>query len=270
MGVAGELFIAGEGLARGYLNRPELTAERFLACPHGAPGQRMYRTGDLARWRADGELEFLGRIDHQVKIRGFRIELGEIEAALLAHAQVQQAVVIAREDGPRREAPGRLRRRLLHAAALSELRAHLTQSLPDYMVPAAFVALDVLPLTPNGKIDRKALPAPDAQGLAGQYAAPATPTEEVLCQLWAEVLGIERVGVNDNFFELGGDSILSIKIVRPRRPGGPAPHPAGNIFDQQTIGALAEVAVPINVHAATRVRSAARAPLTADPALVPR
>jgi hypothetical protein len=213
IGVAGELYIAGDGLARGYLNRPGLTAERFMACPFGTAGSRMYRTGDLARWRADGELEFLGRIDHQVKIRGHRIELGEVEAALLGHPGVAQAVAIVREDEP-----GDKRLVAYVVAAGDEapdvggLRAHLKQSLPDYMIPQAIVGLEALPLTPNGKIDRKALPVPEGRPEGLDYVAPRTPVEETLAGIWAEVLKIDRVGVHDNFFELGGDSIQSIKV----------------------------------------------------------
>ncbi|MGH3535910.1 MAG: non-ribosomal peptide synthetase, partial [Pseudonocardiaceae bacterium] len=215
VGVAGELHIAGAGLARGYLNRPGLTAERFVANPFGPPGSRMYRTGDLVRWTAGGELQFSGRVDEQVKIRGFRVEPGEIEAALRQHPDVDEAVVIARKD---RSGSTRLVGYTVsagsRAAEPGELYELLADSLPDYMLPSALVALDEWPLTPNGKLDRRALPAPTAADPAGSdYIAPRTDTERVLAQTWAEVLGVDKVGVEDNFFELGGDSVRSLLII---------------------------------------------------------
>jgi amino acid adenylation domain-containing protein len=246
IGVAGELYIAGDGLARGYLNRPGLTAERFMACPFGTAGSRMYRTGDLARWRADGELEFLGRIDHQVKIRGHRIELGEVEAALLGHPGVAQAVAIVREDEP-----GDKRLVAYVVAAGDEapdvggLRAHLKQSLPDYMIPQAIVGLEALPLTPNGKIDRKALPVPEGRPEGLDYVAPRTPVEETLAGIWAEVLKIDRVGVHDNFFELGGDSLLATRVLAIVRDRLGAELVLRSVFERPTPGGLADTIVTL-------------------------
>ncbi|MFE3554062.1 amino acid adenylation domain-containing protein [Streptomyces sp. NPDC059193] len=239
VGVPGEIHVAGAGVARGYLNRPELTAERFPVNPYGAPGERMYRSGDLARWRADGTLEHLGRSDDQVKVRGFRIEPGEIEAALLGHESVREAVVTAREEqGGHR----RLVAYLVGGGELStaELREHLAASLPDYMIPALFVAMGALPLSPSGKVDRRALPAPEAQeGPSGvEFTAPRDGTEEALARIWAEVLGVGRVGVHDNFFHLGGDSILSIQVVSRARQEG-LRLTSRLLFLHQTIASLA-------------------------------
>ncbi len=217
-GVAGELYIGGDGLARGYLNRPELTAERFVPDPFGGvPGGRLYRTGDLACYDADGALEFLGRIDHQVKVNGHRIELGEIEAALGEHPAVKAAVAVARaeaEDGEKRLVayfvPGRG-----PAPAADELRGFLQGKLPAYMVPAVFVPLDALPLTPNGKVDRLALPAPGPRrpDLRQTYVAPRSEPERRLQRLWEEVLGVRPAGVRDDFFESGGDSLRAVRLA---------------------------------------------------------
>jgi amino acid adenylation domain-containing protein len=216
IGVVGEIHIGGAGVARGYLNRPELTADRFVPDPFsGGPGGRMYRTGDLGRRLANGNIEFLGRNDFQVKIRGFRIELGEIEARLSEHEGVREAVVLARED-----TPGDKRLVAYYTATqqnsvdAQELRTHVAAKLPEYMVPAAYVRLELLPLTPNGKLNRKALPAPegDAYGVR-QYEAPQGAIEELLADIWAELLHLERVGRHDNFFELGGHSLLAVRVI---------------------------------------------------------
>ncbi|UDM53201.1 non-ribosomal peptide synthetase [Cupriavidus sp. MP-37] len=242
-GVAGELYIAGEGLARGYLNRPGLTAERFVPDPFAGDGTRLYRTGDLARWLPDGELEYLGRIDQQLKIRGFRIEPGEIEARILAQPGVANAAVIAAE-GP---SGARLVAYVVPAAGKTvdgaTLRTALATELPDYMVPAAFVVLDTLPLTPNGKLDRRALPAP-AFDSAQDFVAPEGDAETALAAIWAEVLGLPRVGRADNFFELGGDSILSLQIVARARAAGWVLTPR-QLFERQTLAELAAVAAPV-------------------------
>ncbi|WP_457662960.1 amino acid adenylation domain-containing protein [Sinorhizobium medicae] len=224
-GAVGELYIGGAGVARGYLNRPELTAERFIASPF-VEGDRLYRSGDLGRYLPDGNLEFLGRNDDQVKIRGFRIEPGEIAARLCEHAWVRDAVVVARQDragdkqlvayvvcGPEAGSDDEDGSGLAGA-----LRAHLGGRLPDYMVPAAFVRLEALPLTPNGKLDRQALPAPDDEAYArAGYAAPQGAIETALAEIWAELLGVERVGRNDNFFELGGHSLLAVQLMERLR-----------------------------------------------------
>jgi acyl-coenzyme A synthetase/AMP-(fatty) acid ligase len=209
-GVPGELLIGGAGVARGYLGRPAMTAERFVPDPFSTEGARLYRTGDRARWRADGTLEFLGRVDAQVKIRGFRIEPGEIEAVLRGHESVTDCVVVARADMPGEQ---RLVAYVAGGVDAEELRGHLRRSLPEYMVPAAFVVLEALPLTPNGKLDRKALPAPDLASAEKTYVAPRTPVEEVLAEIWAEDLRLERVGVHDNFFDLGGHSLLIMRLL---------------------------------------------------------
>ncbi|HRI65607.1 MAG TPA: amino acid adenylation domain-containing protein [Polyangium sp.] len=242
IGVAGELFLSGSGLARGYHKRPALTAGRFIPDPFGPPGSRMYRTGDLCRWRPDGNLEYLGRIDHQVKIRGFRIELGEIETALSKHSAITQCVVVARKDG---STEPRLVAYIVGDAlpSIAELRAHLSATLPDYMIPGSFVVLESLPLTPNGKVDRKALPAPelDRVALAVGFSPPSTDVEATLAEIWSAVLGVPRIGIHDNFFELGGDSILTIQVVSRAARQGITITPR-QLFERQTIAALAAVA----------------------------
>jgi acetyltransferase-like isoleucine patch superfamily enzyme/acyl carrier protein len=217
IGTPGELFIGGDGLARGYLNRPELTAEKFIADPFSTKQHaRLYRTGDLARYHADGQIEFLGRIDNQVKIRGFRIELGEIEAALASHSNVREAIVTAREDNPGdKRLVAYLTAKNGEMPKASELRSLLHAKLPDYMLPSAFVTLEKLPLTASGKVDRKALPAPDAEQDrpdSSAFVAPRTPTEKALAGILCEILGMKRVGVEDDFFRLGGHSLLALQF----------------------------------------------------------
>ena len=269
--VVGELYIGGAGLARGYLNRPGLTAERFIAdrFADAGSGGRLYRTGDLVRYLADGNLEFVGRVDHQVKVRGHRIELGEIEAVLRGHPSVAQVVVVAREGatytshGEGREAEARSdgeragraqpdepgEKRLVAyvtgtqsgpVAPVSELREYLKSRLPEYLLPAAFVVLASLPLTPNGKIDRKALPAPEGRPQVLEYVAPRTPTEEVLCAVWAEVLKLDKVGIEDNFFELGGHSLLATRVIAHIRERLMLEFSVRALFEMPTIGELSD------------------------------
>src|SRR5580693_7112465 len=242
LGARGELYVGGVGLARGYLRRAALTAERFVASPFGT-GERLYRTGDLARWRADGELEFLGRVDHQVKLRGYRIELGEIEAVLRSHGGVKDAVVVARQDEPGAQ---RLVAYVVGCAAAlplepSALRAHAKTSLPDYMVPAAFVTVAELPLTLNGKLDRQKLPAPaGGEGIVqATYEAARSPTEEVLAGIWCEVLKLDRVGVHDNFFELGGHSLLATRVTARLREAFAVELALRAVFEAPTLQGLA-------------------------------
>jgi amino acid adenylation domain-containing protein/non-ribosomal peptide synthase protein (TIGR01720 family) len=261
--IPGELYIGGAGVARGYWKRAGLTAERFVANPFGPPGERMYRTGDVVRWRATGELDYLGRADSQVKIRGFRIEPGEIEAMLRAHPDVTHAAVIAREDTPGdlrlvaylTVAPNR------PAPTTAVLREYLNQSLPNYMVPSAFVTLNALPLTPNGKLDRQALPAPDIAATRLGYVAPRTDIEQALTDIWAEVLGVERVGVEDNFFELGGDSILSIQVVSRARRAGLELTPR-DMFQHQTVASLVSNVAEVAPVAAEQGPVSGEVPLT--------
>jgi amino acid adenylation domain-containing protein/non-ribosomal peptide synthase protein (TIGR01720 family) len=238
VGVVGELYVAGRGVGVGYWRRSGLTASRFVACPFGSDGTRMYRTGDLVCWGADEQLRYLGRADEQVKIRGYRIELGEIQAALAGLDGVEQAVVIAREDRP---GDKRLVSYITGTADPAGLRAALADRLPAYMVPAAVVSLQELPLTPNGKLDRRALPAPEYQDV-DRYRAPASAVEEILAGIYAQVLGLERVGVDESFFELGGDSISSMQVVTRARAAGLKCRPR-DVFVEQTVARLARVAV---------------------------
>jgi amino acid adenylation domain-containing protein/non-ribosomal peptide synthase protein (TIGR01720 family) len=245
MGLPGELHIGGVGLARGYLNRPELTAEKFIPHPFSQePGARLYKTGDLARYLPDGNLEFLGRIDHQVKLRGFRIELGEVEAALGQHPAVREAVVLLREDDPgAKRLVAYLATAQEPSPSISELRGFLKERLPEYMIPSAFVMLEALPVTSSGKVDRRALPAPSEARpeLERVYVAPSSAAEETLAGIWAQTLKIESVGVHDNFFELGGDSILSIQVIAKANQAGLRLTPK-QLFEHQTIAELAAVA----------------------------
>jgi amino acid adenylation domain-containing protein/non-ribosomal peptide synthase protein (TIGR01720 family) len=244
-GVRGELYIGGAGVTRGYLGRPELTAERFIPDPFGgAPGARLYRTGDVARWMPDGQLEFLGRADEQVKLRGFRIELGEVEAALRALESVGEAVVVLRK-GPR--GGSRLVGYVVPAVgrpspSARDVRERLRERLPEYMVPSDVVVLEALPLTTSGKVDRRALPAPErTREVTLAHEPPRTPVEQALAEVWAQVLGHERVGIHDEFFELGGDSILAIQIISRAAQAG-IHVTAKQLFSHPTIARLAAVA----------------------------
>ncbi|RKH08371.1 non-ribosomal peptide synthetase [Corallococcus sp. CA053C] len=241
VGLPGELYLSGEGLSRGYLHRPELTAERFLPAPFGPPGARMYKTGDRVRYRPDGTLEYLGRTDFQVKVRGFRIELGEVEATVQAAPGVREAVVVAREDVPGdKRLVAYVVARDGHPLDGAHLREGLRRTLPEYMVPAAFVVLDALPLNPNGKVDRKALPAPVIERTSPRpYEAPRTPTETLLAGLWQQVLGVERAGITDHFFELGGHSLLATQVVSRLRASLHVELPLNAFFDAPTLEALA-------------------------------
>ena len=276
VGVHGELYIGGDGLARGYLNRPELTAEKFVVNPFSSqPGARLYRTGDRARYLPDGNIEFLGRVDNQVKIRGYRIELGEIETILNQHASVKESVVIASSFPPPRR--GRIKmgvtpltssvreetplslpsvegegvsqsdRNLIaylvpntEKPLATELRSFLKEKLPDYMIPSWFVFLDALPLTPNGKIDRNALPPPDGERplLDQGFVEPRTEIEELVAQVWREVLKLEKIGVHDNFFELGGHSLLATQVVARLRSNFNVDLPLRKLFELPTVAAF--------------------------------
>jgi amino acid adenylation domain-containing protein len=262
IGVSGEVHIGGAGLARGYLNRTDLTAEKFIPNPFSEePGARLYKTGDLACYLPDGNIEFLGRIDHQVKIRGFRIELGEIESVLGQHPGVREAVVLAREDdeNPKSKTctePGRSIENLKSdkrlvayvvprrepAPTINELRSFLKEKLPEYMVPSAFVFLDPLPLTPNGKIDRKRLPALDQNRPEPEesYVAPRTPVEELLAEIWAEVLKLDKVGIHDNFFDLGGHSLLATQVISRVRNTFQVEVAVRSLFEMPTVAGLAD------------------------------
>ncbi|WP_458367964.1 amino acid adenylation domain-containing protein [Mycetohabitans endofungorum] len=264
LGVTGELYIAGAGVARGYINQPELSAERFIPSPF-EPGERLYRTGDLARWRADGQLEYIGRVDQQIKIRGFRIEPGEIEAALVKHPSIVQSVVVSREDHPGD------RRLVAYWVAADggamtpvKLKAYLSQTLPDYMVPVAFVQLDTLPLTLSGKLNQRALPAPDGAAFALQvYEAPQGELETTLAAIWSELLGVERVGRHDNFFALGGHSLLAVRLMNRVVMLGIA-LPLAMLFAAPT---LAGLTTALNAHRTDRAALPVITPVSRDGAL---
>jgi aspartate racemase len=255
IGVCGELYIGGDGVARDYLNHPELTAESFLPDRSSdKPGARLYKTGDLARYLPDGNIEFIGRLDHQVKIRGFRIELGEIEAVLGQHPAVRETVVMAREDvhGDKRLA-AYVAPREEQAPAVAELRSFLKSKLPEHMVPSVFVFLDALPLTPNGKVNRQALPEADGTrpGLEKDFVAPRNAVERTLSEIWAQVLGLERVGVYDNFFELGGHSLSATRVISRLCDTFRLELPLRRLFEAPTVAELAELieTIPRTAHA---------------------
>lgn len=259
IGITGEIHVGGVGLARGYLNRPRLTAERFVPDPFSRmPGARLYKTGDLARFNVNGEIEFAGRADQQVKVRGFRIELGEIETVLGRHPGVREAVVVARED----DSGGK--RLIAYVVAseapptTSEMRDYLKRTVPEYMVPASFVVLEVLPLTATGKVDRNALPEPEQARpeLAQTYVAPRTAVEEVLCGIFSEVLQVEPVGVRDSFFELGGHSLLATQVASRVRAAFQVELPLRRLFESPTVERLAE-AILNDQHERARVEQTA-------------
>ena len=234
-GALGELRLGGEGLARCYLNKPNLTAERFVPDPFSKrPGARLYGTGDIARYLPDGNLQFLGRIDHQVKIRGFRVELGEIELALADNPNVREAVVVVRND------PGGAKQLAAYVVpnerslTTDDLRGYLRRRLPDYIIPSVFVTLSALPLTPNGKIDRGALPSPRLER-TGDYIAPRTAVDEVIANFWAEILGVEQVGVHDNFLELGGHSLLLTRLASRLQEAFRIEIPIRTLFESLTV-----------------------------------
>ncbi len=244
VGVAGELYLGGEGVARGYLERPALTAERFVPDPFGAPGSRLYRSGDLTRGRADGVVDYLGRVDHQVKIRGFRIELGEIEARLREHPAVREAVVVAQPGAVGQQlvgyvvaqAPAVADSPEAQAECRAQLKTALRERLPEYMVPSHLLFLARMPLTPNGKLDRKGLPQPDASLLQQVYVAPRSDLEQQVAGIWAEVLQLQQVGLDDNFFELGGHSLLATQVIGRLRERLHLEVPIKSMFTAETLG----------------------------------
>jgi acyl-CoA synthetase (AMP-forming)/AMP-acid ligase II/acyl carrier protein len=244
IGIAGELYIGGDGLAPGYLDRPELTAEKFVANPFpGGQGDRLYRTGDLVRWRENGTLDYLGRVDLQVKLRGFRIELEEIEAVLETHPDVGGSAAVVREDTPRiQRIVGYVVPTEGRAIDVEQLRRLCKTKLAPYMVPSTFVVLDRFPQTPNRKLDRRALPAPGGArpDLERSFAAPQTPVQETLATIWSNVLGVERVGIDDDFFDLGGHSLLAVKMLAEVQENLGLDMYLGTVFEHPTIRELAD------------------------------
>jgi amino acid adenylation domain-containing protein len=252
IGVPGELYIGGTGIARGYLNQPELTAKRFIKNPFASePTARLYKTGDIARYLSNGNLEFLGRVDNQVKIRGFRVELGEIEAVLRQHSDVQEVIVLTTEQDISNQrlvayivpnAKNRVVNQSQQVTLMKEIRSFCGQKLPDYMIPAAFVFLKALPLTANGKVDRQALPAPDQSrnALATEFVSPRTPTEQIIAEIWTDVLGQEKIGIYDNFFDLGGHSLLATQIISRLRTAFKIDLPVRSLFENPTVITLVE------------------------------
>jgi acyl-CoA synthetase (AMP-forming)/AMP-acid ligase II/acyl carrier protein len=242
IGEAGELYIGGHGVSRGYLKEPALTAEKFIPHPYSnEPGKRLYRTGDRARYLTNGRIQFIDRVDQQVKIRGFRVELGEIESTLLKYEMVKEAVVILRRDADERLVAyvvGTQRQPL----SSSELRTFLQTRLPDYMVPSTFVQLDRMPLTPNGKINRQDLPEP-TRAREGNYVAPRTAVEEMLCGIWSEVLKLPEVGIYDEFFDLGGHSLLGTQVVTRVQEDFGVEISLRTFFDSRTVAQLSEVVI---------------------------
>ena len=244
IGVPGEICVGGDSLALGYLNRPDLTAEQFIANPFNSdPRSRLYRTGDLARYLADGNIEFIGRVDNQVKIRGFRIELGEIESVVNRHPSVKDSVVVARVGDSllEKQLVAYLVPNDLSSLSVPELRTFLRGKLPEYMVPSIFVPLEVLPLMPNGKIDRNALPAPDGArpDVDEGFVEPRTEIEALVAQVWSVILKLDKVGVFDNFFELGGHSLLATRVVTRLRSNFSIDLPLRKLFELPTVAALA-------------------------------
>ncbi|HLM23651.1 MAG TPA: non-ribosomal peptide synthetase, partial [Pyrinomonadaceae bacterium] len=244
VGITHEVYIGGDGLARGYLNHPDLTAERFVPNPFSVkPGARLYKTGDLARFLADGKIEYVGRNDLQVKLRGYRIELGEIEFALAQHPDVREAVVLAREtNGSDKQLTAYVVLKEVASATSKQLKKFLQERLPEYMLPVSFVVLDALPLTTTGKVDRNALPIDQINiDVKENYLAPRTALEQVLARIFAEILSLERIGVNDNFFELGGHSLLATQVLSRVRGACQLKMPLRTFFKAPTVAGLAAV-----------------------------